>query len=94
MVFDRYLFKALAHAIQTHFREGRAPYPVERTLMTTGILDAAMDSRIRGGAAQETPQLGFAYKPRDFRRLREMGGSWKVITEERPEPAGIEYGGK
>lgn len=91
---NRNLFKALAHAIQSHFREGRAPYPVERTLMTTGILDAAMDSRIRGNAVQETPQLRFKYQPRDFRALREMGASWKIITEDRPEPQGIAYGGR
>ncbi len=91
---NRNLFKALSHAIQTHFRERRAPYPVERTLMTTGILDAAMDSRIQGGAVRETPQLRFAYQPRDFRPMREMGASWKLLTEDRPEPKGIEYGGK
>src|SRR5207244_7997685 len=34
---NRNLFKALAHAIQTHFRERRAPYPVERTLLATGV---------------------------------------------------------
>ncbi len=91
---NRNLFKALSHAIQTHFRECQAPYPVERTLMTTGILDAAMDSRVQGGALRDTPQLRFAYKPRDFRAMREMGASWKLITEDRPEPQGIEYGGK
>ncbi|MSU63051.1 MAG: hypothetical protein EXS31_11775 [Pedosphaera sp.] len=91
---NRNLFKALSHAIQTHFRERRPPYPVERTLMTTGILDAAMDSRVKGGTVQETPQLLFAYKPRDFRRMRELGASWKIITEDRPEPKGIEYGGR
>ncbi|MSU19866.1 MAG: hypothetical protein EXS30_00550 [Pedosphaera sp.] len=91
---NRNLFKALSHAIQTHFRERRAPYAVERTLMTTGILDAAMDSRVKGGAVLETPQLLFAYKPRGFRSMREMGASWKIITESRPEPKGIEYGGE
>ncbi len=62
--------------------------------MTTGILDAAMDSRVKGDAVLETPQLLFAYKPRDFRAMREMGTGWKLITEDRPEPKGIEYGGK
>ncbi len=90
---NRNLFKALSHAIQTHFRDGRTPYPLERTLMTTGILDAAMDSRVRGNAALATPQLRFSYKPRDFRSMREMGASWKIITEDRPEPKGIDYGG-
>ncbi len=90
---NRNLFKALSHAIQTHFRQRRAPYPVERTLLTTGILDAAMDSRIRAGAAQETPQLSFSYVPRDYRAMREMGASWQTLTEERTEPTGITYAG-
>ncbi|MBL9166727.1 MAG: hypothetical protein JNN07_03230 [Verrucomicrobiales bacterium] len=91
---NRNLFKALSHAIQTHFREKRSPYPVERTLMTTGILDAAMDSRIQGGVQLETPQLRFRYRPRDYRHLREMGASWKLITEDRPEPKGIDFAGE
>jgi len=91
---NRNLFKALSHAIQVHFRERRAPYPVERTLMTTGILSVAMDSRFSGGTAIATPQLEFAYKPRDYRGMREMGESWKIITEDRPEPTGISYGGQ
>jgi hypothetical protein len=91
---NRNLFKALSHAIQTHFREGRAPYPVERTLMTTGILDAAMDSRQQGSSQIATPQLLFRYQPRDYRRMREMGASWKQITEDRPEPQGIAFGGE
>ncbi len=33
-------------------------------------------------------------KPRDFRAMGEMGASWKLITEDRPEPLGIAYGGK
>jgi len=90
---NRNLFKALSHAIQTHFRERRAPYPVERTLMTTGILDAAMDSRVQESKVMDTPQLLFTYRPRDFRAMREMGASWKLITEDRPEPKGIDYGG-
>ncbi|HEX5472556.1 MAG TPA: hypothetical protein VFW73_11750, partial [Lacipirellulaceae bacterium] len=87
---NRNLFKALSHAIQTHFREHRAPYPVERTLLVTGALDAAMDSRQAGGAPIDTPQLQFAYKPRDYRAMRETGGSWQIITDETPETRGIE----
>ncbi len=86
---NRNLFKALSHAIQTHFREKKAPYPIERTLLTTGILDAAMDSRVAGCKLVETPQLEFAYTPLDFRAMREMGASWKIITEETPEHEGI-----
>lgn len=86
---NRNLFKALAHAIQVFFRQRRAPYPVERTLLVTGALDAAMESRFRSGSPIATPQLEFAYQPVDFRAMREMGASWKIITEETPQPAGI-----
>jgi hypothetical protein len=86
---NRNLFKALSHAIQAHFREGRAPYPVERTLLVTGILDASMESRYQS-KPMDTPQLGISYQPRDFRAMREMGDSWKIITEEMPEPTGIQ----
>jgi hypothetical protein len=87
---NRNLFKALGHAIQTHFRERRAPYPVERTLLVTGILDAEMESRFQGGKRIDTPQLATAYAARDFRKMREMGKTWKIITEDIPEPKGIE----
>jgi hypothetical protein len=86
---NRNLFKALSHAIQAHFRDGRAPYPVERTLLTTGILDAAMDSRLAGGRKVDTPQLEVVYAPQDFRAMREMGATWKIITDDMPEPPGI-----
>ncbi len=86
---NRNLFKALSHAIQTFFREKKSPYPVERTLLTTGVLDAAMDSRVAGNKLLDTPQLLFGYAPQDFRAMREMGASWKIITEEMPEHEGI-----
>jgi hypothetical protein len=87
---NRNLFKALSHAIQTHFRQRRAPYPVERTLLASGILDAAMQSRYEKGMPQQTPQLAIVYPPRDFRSFREMGASWEIITEDTPEPSGID----
>jgi hypothetical protein len=77
---NRCLFKALSHAIQTFFREGRSPYPVERTLLVSGVLDAAMRSHEAGGRPVATPELEFAYGPGDFRRVREMGDTWKLIT--------------
>lgn len=87
---NRNLFKALSHAIQVHFRRRRAPYLVERTLMTSGILDAAMDSRVQAGRWVETPHLTWAYAPRDFRDMREMGATWKWIPEGTPEPSGLD----
>jgi hypothetical protein len=92
---NRNLFKALSHAIQTFFRDRRPPYPVERTLLTTGALDAAMESRFRGGQPVPTPHLEFTYQPVDFRAMRETGASWKtVIPPGTPEPRGVDTTGK
>ena len=90
---NRNLFKALSHAIQTHIREKQVPYPVERTHLVTGILAAAMDSRFEGQKLLSTPHLNVTYQPRDFRAMREMGESWKIITEDQPQPAGINPSG-
>jgi hypothetical protein len=86
---NRNLFMALAHAIQDHFARGRSPYPVERTLLTTGVTEAAMRSRHQGGALVQTPQLHLAYEARDFSALREDGASWKVMPPGTPETKGI-----
>jgi hypothetical protein len=91
---NRCLFKALAHAIQTMFRDRKPPYPIERTLLVTCALDAAMDSRIRGQKPVTTPYLNVAYQPTDFRDMREMGETWKAMTTATPEPRGIDTFGK
>jgi hypothetical protein len=84
---NRCLFMALAHAIQDHCVERRSPYPVERTLLTTGMVEAAMRSRA-DRAATATPQLNFVYAARDFRPFREMGATWKIL-DGRAEPKGV-----
>ena len=38
--------------LEKFFETGKAPYPVERTLLTTGILDAVMRSHHDGGVCQ------------------------------------------
>jgi hypothetical protein len=91
---NRNLFKALSHAIQHHFRTGKAPYPVERTLLVSGVLDASMHSRAKAGEVLKTPHLEFAYAARDFSTMREMGESWKIVTEETPQPRGIDLTGR
>jgi hypothetical protein len=91
---NRSLFKALAHAIQHHFREGKAPYPMERTLLVSGALEASMRSRAQPGEAVATPHLEFAYEARDFKAMREMGESWKIVTEDTPQPKGIDTEGR
>ena len=50
-------FSALAHHIETMFLTGKPPYPVERTLLTTGILASAVDSLSQGQKRLETPHL-------------------------------------
>ena len=90
---NRCLFKALSHAIQHFFRTGKAPYPVERTLLASGVLDAAIHSRAES-KARKTPHLEFAYAARDFTAMRERGASWRVVTEATPQPAGIDPSGR
>jgi hypothetical protein len=85
---NRCLFMALSNAIQQFFVRREAPYPVERTLLTTGALEAAVRSRA-AGYGLETPHLNIAYQPRDFRAYRELGESWKVLTEETRETVGF-----
>jgi hypothetical protein len=57
-----YLVKAIDSLVQT----GHAPYPVERTLLTTGVLDAAMASKHDKHRRIETPHLAIKYKPTDW----------------------------
>ena len=55
-------FGYLSRNIQRFFQTGQAPYPPERTLLATGIIDAAMNSRHEGHRRIETPWLDVAYK--------------------------------
>lgn len=83
---NRCLFKALSHAIQRFFIERKEPYPVERTLLAGGALDAAMHSHHEGGKPIDTPELKIRYAPVDFSPFRETGESWKLLTAETVEP--------
>jgi hypothetical protein len=57
-----YLVKAIASMVRT----GHPPYPVERTLLTTGVLDAVMRSKSEKGKRIETPHLAIKYQPTDW----------------------------
>ena len=89
---NRNLFKALSHSVQHFFRTGRAPYPVERTLLVSGVLDAAMWSHELKGCRINTPNLEWSYSPTEFSAFRETGASWNVLTRETPEEKGFEPG--
>lgn len=54
-------FSYLGLNIEEFFLTGQAPTPLERTYLTTGILEAAMISRGQGGQRIETPHLAIAY---------------------------------
>ena len=48
--------------VQEMFVTGRPQYPVERTLLISGALDALMESRHRGHVRIETPHLDVSYR--------------------------------
>jgi hypothetical protein len=57
-------FDALVLRIEEFVRTRRPPYPVARTLLTGGVLDALLESRLRGGVRVETPDLAaIDYEP-------------------------------
>src|ERR1700691_5717047 len=53
----------LAAKIEQTFHTGSAAYPVERTLLTTGVLEACLHSRHKLDQRLETPQLAVSYQP-------------------------------
>lgn len=67
-----YLVKAIDATLQT----GHAVYPVERTLLTTGILDAVMTSAAEKHRRIETPHLAIQYQPTN----------WPYATDPVPKP--------
>lgn len=54
-------FSFLAQAVARMMVTGKATYPVERTLLTTGLVDALWESRLAGHKRIETPQLAVKY---------------------------------
>ena len=58
-------FSPLVNNIEKMFLTEKATYPVERTLLTTGLVAAGVDSLHDGGSLQETPHLDIVYQSTD-----------------------------
>ncbi|AGA26426.1 hypothetical protein [Singulisphaera acidiphila] len=58
----------LVAQIEDMIMTGQAPYPVERTQITSAMLDRLLDSKVEGHRRLETPELKIAYRaPRESR---------------------------
>ena len=55
-------FSPLVNHIETLVSCGQSPYPVERTLLTTGLTAAGVESLHRGQERLETPHLDICYQ--------------------------------
>jgi hypothetical protein len=64
-------FTFFLRQIETMMLTGRSPIPIERTLLTTCVLDKAMHSRWKEHARIETPDLDIAYQAPE--RVEETG---------------------
>ena len=71
-------FAYLALNVEEMFVTGQPSYPVERSLLTTGVLEAALKSRHAGHVRLETPWLDVAYRSYETLPWRPTG----------PRPAG------
>lgn len=52
----------LVDKIEETFRTGKAPYPVERTLIVSGMLESCLTSRAQGAKRLQTPHLDVRYQ--------------------------------
>jgi hypothetical protein len=59
----RNFFNPQVHHIESLFLTGKAPYPVERTLLTTGMTAAGIESLFQDQKRLETPYLSVRYEP-------------------------------
>lgn len=59
-------FACLVQMIEKMFESGRPTYPVERTLIVSGMLDFGLESRFQGYKRLRTPELDVKYQaPRE-----------------------------
>src|SRR6202007_1533647 len=50
-------FSPLVHNAEVMFLTGKAQYPIERTVLTSGVVIPGRDSGYKGGQRVETPNL-------------------------------------
>ena len=53
----------LISKVEAMFSSGKAPYPVERTLLTSGMLESCLTSRLQEHQRLVTPHLNVTYEP-------------------------------
>ncbi|HEX3725567.1 MAG TPA: hypothetical protein VHV08_04965 [Pirellulales bacterium] len=63
-------FDALVWHIEQFLRTGKTALPLERTLLTTGLVAAGVESQARGGQKLETPHLAIRYRPQQASAFR------------------------
>jgi hypothetical protein len=56
-------FSPLVNNVEKMFLTGKPTYPVERTLLTTGLTAAGVESLYRKQVRYETPHLSVRYQP-------------------------------
>lgn len=56
-------FTVLLNGIEKMMLSGKSTWPVERTLLTSGTLDALLQSQTEGGKLIPTPHLHVSYRP-------------------------------
>ncbi len=56
-------FSPLVNHMEHMFLTGKPSYPVERTLLTTGLVAAGVESLYRGQTRYDTPHLAIQYQP-------------------------------
>ena len=52
----------LMSKVEEMYESGVAPYPVDRTLLVSGLLESCLTSKVQGHVRLETPHLSVAYK--------------------------------
>jgi hypothetical protein len=52
----------LVRGIEDMIESGRAPYPAERTLIVSGMLESCLTSKVEGSKRLETPHLAVRYQ--------------------------------